>query len=691
MPLRKQPFTFKNFISSLFTNMKTKLVFLLIYILIIGGMIDFSKSIKDETVALIQQQIIIDAKKIFDTLLQVKYDDAETFFSIVNEDDKVQDLLSKALTTDNPKNLKTLQKALYNHLTPLYQLMIAEGTYDLHFALHHNDLFLSMKDGIVANKHIQTFIPNDDHIMSGYQLDDGVYVYSLIFTIQDKSNNALGTYHTVFSIDHLIELLKTIDNINTQAIYSTKQLIDGWESQYDHIEKMMQNNQAFSIYKKQNLQEADVLTFLPLNEIGTGKTIAFLAMNTQSSHIADILKQYETRNIAFALVLAVVLVLLYLIFNHAERIHNERQRFKLAIESSNDGIWDYLVNEQTLYLSPKWFEIHGYDVDKSVKNLEDMKRFIHPEDQHIFIEAYTAMFDTQNDILDCKYRIYHSSGEWRWIHNRAKAHFNKHGNPIRVVGFYDDITQSKLHEEQQEQMIKNLEAAANAKSDFLANMSHEIRTPMNAILGFVEILMIKESDEKKLKTLKIINESGKSLIKIINDILDFSKIGSHMMSIEENNYNLPDTLYHVQQLFNSVAQEKEIDLQLTIDPSLPNDVVGDKVRVEQILSNIISNAIKFSQAGGKVTIQVIYDEKLATARFEVIDEGVGISNDKVNTIFDAFSQEDNSTTRRFGGTGLGLSISKKLCELMGGSIGVESEVGIGSTFFFTLPIQKSAT
>ncbi len=225
-----------------------------------------------------------------------------------------------------------------------------------------------------------------------------------------------------------------------------------------------------------------------------------------------------------------------------------------------------------------------------------------------------------------------------------------------------------------------------AKSDFLANMSHEIRTPLNAIMGFVDILHKDEKDLTKTKKLKIIKDSGISLLTIINDILDFSKIQNNKLLIEKVPYNIKEAFQQIAELFYEKAREHEVSIKLFFDEKLPCETIGDVVRLKQVVSNLVSNAIKFSSKHSVVYIKVIYFENTKELFCEIVDTGIGISQEKTDTIFESFTQEDSSTTRKYGGTGLGLSISKALVKLMDGEIGVRSELGAGSTFYFTLPL-----
>jgi len=243
-------------------------------------------------------------------------------------------------------------------------------------------------------------------------------------------------------------------------------------------------------------------------------------------------------------------------------------------------------------------------------------------------------------------------------------------------------------EDQVEDRTKDLAYAIRVKSDFLANMSHEIRTPMTAILGFIDILRKSEKDSTKIEQFGLITESGKTLLSVINDILDFSKIESGKLNIESEIFVTRSPFIEIVDLYQEKAKEKAISLLINMDENLPLNAKGDVLRIKQVTTNLLSNAIKFTPEKGEIKINVYYETKDKCLHFVIQDNGIGIKQESIDKIFQAFEQVDVSTTRRYGGTGLGLAISADLVKLMEGDIVVSSVENKGTRFEFTLPLFK---
>ena len=268
---------------------------------------------------------------------------------------------------------------------------------------------------------------------------------------------------------------------------------------------------------------------------------------------------------------------------------------------------------------------------------------------------------------------------------------NKNGDVFGYMGIAEDITDRKKAENELRNAKEAAEQSLMAKDSFLSNMSHEIRTPMNAIIGFTDLMIQTELDKEQHKYIKNVKNAGENLLAIVNDILDLSKIESGKMSIESYPFHLKETLKNTRNLLKEKAKEKKIEYNYFLDAELPDFVIGDNNRLNQIMINLVGNAIKFTSEGS-VTVavkKVDEDEQNYKLHFSIKDTGIGISEDKLDVIFERFTQANNDTTRKFGGTGLGLNIAKLLIEMQGGELNVKSEVGKGSEFYFTIAYKKA--
>ena len=279
----------------------------------------------------------------------------------------------------------------------------------------------------------------------------------------------------------------------------------------------------------------------------------------------------------------------------------------------------------------------------------------------------------------------HTARDGRQIEVEVTAYLAEYLDRQMLVVNVKDITERKWAEEEMRRAKEMAEAATRTKSDFLANMSHEIRTPMNAVIGMTHLALKTELTAKQHDYLSKIKSAAQTLLGILNDILDFSKIEAGKLDMEKTNFRLEDVLDNLSSIVGQKVQEKNLEFLISAQHDLPTTLVGDPLRLGQILINLVNNAVKFTEHG-QIVVTVVLEERVSDrvkVKFSVCDSGIGMTAEQSARMFQAFSQADTSTTRKYGGTGLGLSISKKLVELMDGTIWVESEYGKGSTFYFT--------
>ena len=393
-------------------------------------------------------------------------------------------------------------------------------------------------------------------------------------------------------------------------------------------------------------------------------------------------------------------------------LERSREQFELAVQGSNDGIWDWDLRTNSLYLSPKWKEQLGYRDDELLNHLDTLKNNLHPEDTPQLMANVQTYLAGKERRYEHEFRMRHKDGSWRWILARGEAVRGPDGKPLRMAGSHTDITERKRTEDvlvrtnrqleetigRANEMAIKAEMASIAKSEFLANMSHEIRTPMNGVIGMTALLLDTSLDREQRRYAETIAASGEALLTLINDILDFSKIEAGKLEMETLDFDLSVLLEDFAATLAVKAHEKNIELLCSADPDVPVLLRGDPGRLRQILTNLAGNAVKFTSQG-EVEILVRLKSTTASGRvpdeadvvvleFSVRDTGIGIPRDKQGFLFEKFTQADTSTTRKFGGTGLGLAISKQLAELMGGEIGVTSEEGQGAEFWFTARFRK---
>ncbi|MEO5332258.1 MAG: response regulator [Magnetococcus sp. YQC-5] len=369
---------------------------------------------------------------------------------------------------------------------------------------------------------------------------------------------------------------------------------------------------------------------------------------------------------------------------------DSENRLGLALRGANLGLWDWSTETNIMVTNDIWSEMLGYSREELDSRYDDTlarwSSLVHPDDLPGANALLVKCLNNENEEYRAKYRMRGKSGAWVWILDigRAAGRDGK-GIATRIVGIHQDITEREIAEEAVRQAKDAAEDAARTKSDFLANMSHEIRTPMNAIIGMAHLVLKTDMTPRQRDYVKKIQGSGQHLLGIINDILDFSKIEAGKLNVEHVDFELDKLLDNVGNLVGEKTAAKGLELVFDIAPDVPRALIGDALRMGQVLINYANNAVKFTEQG---EVAIVFRVKERTENdvllyCEVKDTGIGLTTEQQSKLFQSFSQADATTTRKYGGTGLGLSISKKLANLMGGEVGVDSQYGKGSSFWFT--------
>jgi two-component system, sensor histidine kinase and response regulator len=366
-----------------------------------------------------------------------------------------------------------------------------------------------------------------------------------------------------------------------------------------------------------------------------------------------------------------------------EQLRESEERFRTTFEQAAVGICHLTLGGGVIRINRRYCEILGYSQAELLG--QTLEGIIHPEDLASQGDNEDRLLRREIESFSTEMRHLRKDGSLVWVNLSMSLVHDPQGEPKYFAGVIEDVT-AKHEAEALRQERDLVQASSRAMSQFLANMSHEIRTPLNAVIGLGRLALKTELSAKQRGYLEKICSSSRSLLDIINDILDFSKIEAGRVELEQTDFSLAEVLKTVSDLFGPKAQDKGVGYRVQLAPELPETLLGDPLRLAQVLNNLIGNAVKFTEKGEVVVdVRPAHREGAGVAvRFSVQDTGVGLTPEQMEKIFIPFTQADSSTTRRYGGTGLGLSISSQLVELMGGGLGVESVPGTGSSFSFTV-------
>lgn len=373
--------------------------------------------------------------------------------------------------------------------------------------------------------------------------------------------------------------------------------------------------------------------------------------------------------------------------NSEKKLIKAEQRLLEAQILSKTGDWEYDVEKNYVYWADETYRIFGFEPQSFIPSKDTHREFVHPDDLEHFKKVELDLINGYLDNMEFRYIGKNNKTGWASVKTNKK--FSSEGKFILLTGTVQDITERKRLEQEIVENRDRADSANKAKSLFLANMSHEIRTPMNGIIGTIQLLQSTTLNPEQNKYVRILKDSSGILLELINEILNISKIESGTFELNNASYNLTETINNIYNNLLITGNSKGLEISCYLDPSIDSQVIGDEIRLKQILNNIVNNAVKFTDSGfvSFRVRRVSGDRDTQTIEFTVRDSGIGIEESFKDRVFESFSQGDLSSNKKYMGTGLGLSISKRIATLMGGNIWFESVKGQGSTFFLTCQLK----
>ncbi|MBT0568797.1 PAS domain S-box protein [Curvibacter sp. CHRR-16] len=495
-----------------------------------------------------------------------------------------------------------------------------------------------------------------------------------------------------------MRFLSSISNVRDYSIIflTTDGLIESWNDGAKHVKG----------YEAEEIIGKPISVFYTPEDVATGKPERLLQQAKLQGSAKDMGQRVRKNGERFSADVVIVALndedghfngYAKVVRDISDRVDSEKalrdswNRLRAAASAGIIGIWDWDLQTQHLYWDSVMHKLYGVSEEDWEGVYGAWLRAVHPDDVAYVEGEMQAALRGERDYAP-EFRIVWPSGEVRYIKAASYTTFDD-GKPLRMVGVNYDVTALKTVEHDLTVAKNKAEAASRAKSDFVANMSHEIRTPMNAVIGLSQLLLDSELDTRQRDYLTKLHTSARSLLGILNDILDYSKMEAGKLDIESVDFSMVELLENISTLFALAADSKGLELVFDIASDIPMVLVGDSLRLRQIINNLLGNAIKFTSKG-YVQLSMSVQERLGdriVLQTTVRDTGIGMSTELQARLFQAFEQADASTTRQYGGSGLGLIIAQRLVELMSGTMVVESAPGFGSAFTFTVELKVSKT
>lgn len=672
----------------------------------------------------------------FESALQVRVTQAGEFVNYLLSRNDVVDAFVASSTHPDPEEVVYYRQQLYRLVLPAYQRMLKNGLNHVGFIRPNGTALLRMHHAEKWDDQISLVRPSVAKVIethqpsAGFELDGTSMGYQMGYPIFLGRDQFMGMINTVAYID---SIQKTMLKMEAHADYSflfhshiATQTKMEWRNRFrasgivhyqyyvgsasDHgpklevsdlaqemtqllakdpsVQALVSASKPISVYKKLNGLHYAV-TLWPLHGAQEEHAGYVMAIKPSAELSAVLDEFWLATGLTTVFLLSLGLLLRRSQIEGSLR-QEEHQKLKAITDALGEGL--YVLNNQgeITFINPIALQLLGFQDHELLGALghelfyvgAEQQRGADPKSCPLYQVLITGKsFKGQLSFMRQDGVVFpvEVASEPLWGQEKISG----------SVTVFRDITDRLVAEQAMEQARRVAEQASAAKGAFLANMSHEIRTPMNGVLGMTALLRETPLTEEQAEYVRTISSSGDALLTIIDDILDYSKIEAGMMVIEQAPLPLRELIQDVRRLLQHRAQSKGLSLITTVDDEIPAFVLGDSVRIRQVLLNLMGNAIKFTDAGQVevlVSIQQCLTFDRLVLKFDVKDTGIGIPANKIDRLFKSFSQVDDSTTRQFGGTGLGLSISKRLSELMGGEMGVESVEGQGSTFWFTIEV-----